>query len=131
MTLADLKRMANSNTKKAVVTYRYGKDIPERLQGVRPIVRANSVAIFFQNADGRESELRIDSAKLVEYDGKHITLYEAGERELTDDEKEIKRQEQAYLDEKYKENPYNSGYWAKNVFTTSTKNICILQAGTP
>ena len=89
MTLAQLKRDAKSGTLKAEMVYRFGEDIPERLQGVRDIVGANSVAIFFRNADGRKSELQIKRASLVEYSGDKLTTYRAGKRELNAKEKAV------------------------------------------
>lgn len=89
-TLAQLKRDANSGKLKAVMTYRFGaQEIPERLRGVRPIVRANSVGIFFRNADGRESELEIKTAALCEYTDEKLTIYQPGERPLNEQEQRV------------------------------------------
>ena len=77
MKLADLKRDAASGKIKLELVERYGKtgeEIPERIRGIRTVSKINTVAIFLANADGVESELRFDSAKLVEYDGKSLTI---------------------------------------------------------
>jgi hypothetical protein len=84
-TLAELKREANAQSISAEI----GEEIPERLRGIRKATRANTVSIFFQNADGRESELSIKAANLIDYDGDTLTIYEAGEREPTAEEKAI------------------------------------------
>lgn len=118
-TLAELKRDAQSGKYKAEMTYHFGKPIPERMKGFRPIVRSNSVAIFFKNADGKESELRIDSAKLIEYDGETVAFYSPLEREPN-------AEEQAVLDgvkaiyEKYKDE-YNGGYWQVKDYVAKSK----------
>jgi hypothetical protein len=86
-TLAELKRDAKSGKLFAEMTVFCGGDeIPERLRGVRQIVDSNSVGIFFLNANGKKSELRIPSASLIEYTGESIILYGAGLRELTSEE---------------------------------------------
>jgi len=84
--LAQLKRDANSGKLSAELVYRFGAEIPERLQGVRKITRSNSRAIFFQNADGRESECRILSAALCEYSENTIKIFRFGSRPLSAEE---------------------------------------------
>ena len=60
-----------------------------------------------------ESELRFDSAKLVEYDGKSLTIYERGERDLTEQEKKILADWQKIEDDYYQRNPHGDAYWKK------------------
>lgn len=81
-----IRDIANGNMS-AEMVYRFGEEIPERLKGVRPLLRSNSVAVFFRNADGRESELRLPKANLFEYDGERLKIYRGGERELTEKER--------------------------------------------
>jgi len=87
-TLAELKRIAKANTHEAKMVYRFGEEIPEKLSGWRWIVDSNSVSISLLNNDNKKSELRIDAAALIEYDGSSITLYNAGLRELNAEEKD-------------------------------------------
>lgn len=111
MTLAQLKREANAQSISAEMIYRYGEEIPERLRGIRKATRANTVSVFFQNADGRESELSIKAASLIEYDGETLTIYEAGTRELTEEETRILNKanaERAAYEAKY---PYSESYF--------------------
>ena len=115
-TLADFKRDAASGKIKLELVERYGKtgeEIPERIRGIRTVSRINTVAIFLANENGVESELRFDSAKLVEYDGKSLTIYERGERDLTEQEKKILADWQKIEDDYYKQNPYGDAYWKK------------------
>ena len=108
MTLAQLKRDAKSGTLKAEMVYRYGEAIPERLTGVRDIIGANSVAIFFKNKDGNKSELRIKKAALVEYEKDRITLYSAGKRPLNAAEKAVMDEWQQITEtDDYKKRSYN------------------------
>lgn len=89
-TLSDLKRDAKSGKLFGVMTVRCGSsDIPERLAAKRQIIDANSVAIFFMMADGKKSELRIDRASLLEYTEDSLTLYNAGFRDLNEQEQAI------------------------------------------
>lgn len=112
MTLAQLKRDANSGNMALELIERFGKtgdEIKETMRGIRKVSRSNTVGIFLINNDGKESELTIRSAKLIEYDGKTLTIFEAGHREPTDEEKSIL----AKRDELYKkyEDTYNGGFW--------------------
>lgn len=116
MKLADLKRDAASGKIKLELVERYGKtgeEIPERIRGIRTVSKINTVAIFLANADGVESELRFDSAKLVEYDGKSLTIYERGERDLTEQEQKILADWQKIEDDYYQRNPHGDAYWKK------------------
>ena len=119
-TLADFKRDAASGKIKLELVERYGKtgeEIPERIRGIRTVSRINTVAIFLANENGVESELRFDSAKLVEYDGKSLTIYERGERDLTEQEKKILADWQKIEDDYYKQNPYGNAYWKKRTIS--------------
>ena len=116
MTLAELKRDAAAGKIAFELTERFGKtgeDIPEGLRGIRTVQKVNSVAIFLLNKKGKSSELRFDSAKLVEYDGKSLTIYEAGERPLTEQEKNILAEWQKIQDDYCKKYPYSNCYWEK------------------
>lgn len=119
MTLAQLKRDANSGKMSLEMTERYGStEIIERLRGIRKVKKANSVAIICINLDGQESELRINSAKLIDYDGKHLTVYTAGTREPSAEEKSVLLNKNAI----YKEyaDTYGGGYWqVKDMFAKS------------
>ncbi len=118
--LAQLKRDANSGTLSAELVYRFGMEIPERLKGVRKITRSNSRAIFFQNADGRESECRIISAALCEYSEDTIKIFRFGSRPLSAEESSVLSawgvEEEQYM----VRNPHwfygNGLYWKKKAF---------------
>ena len=90
-TLADLKRDAKSGTLEGRIDFHsmWQDGLPERLQGWRRLVDSNSVAIFFQNADGKKSELRLEKSSLVEYDENSLTVYFAGYRDLNDAERRV------------------------------------------
>lgn len=115
-TLADLKRDAANGKIKLEMVERFGKtgnEIPETLRGIRTVSKVNTVAIFLTNNDGVESELRLDSAKLVEYDGETLTIYKRGERGLTEQERKILADWQKIEDDYYQSNPYGDVYWTK------------------
>lgn len=89
-TLADLKRDAKSGQYEVKMIVRCGStEIPEVLSGWRKMVDSNSVAVFVKANDGRKSELRLGKASLVEYDGETLTIYNAGYRDYTDEEKKV------------------------------------------
>lgn len=91
-TLADFKRDAASGKIKLEMVERYGntgEEIPERYRGIRAIQSVNTVEIMLETADGLTSSLDFPPAKLIEYDGKSLTIYERGERDLTEQERKI------------------------------------------
>lgn len=115
MSLAELKRQARAGKIKFEMIERYGKtgdEIPEYCRGIREVARVNTVAIILVTADGKESELRFDSAKLVEYDGKSLTIYAAGERDVTAEEQAVLDGAQKIMNRHLKVNPYgDGGFW--------------------
>lgn len=125
-TLAELKREVNTGKLKFEMIYRFGVAIPEKMQGLRQATRASSVAIMLLNNQGQESELRIDTAKLIDYDGETLTVYQAAERDLTEEEKAIKAKEVAYVDEYLKRNPYGEPYWQEVAFYKEHKDFAYL-----
>ena len=103
-TLAQLKRDAKSGKLFAEMIIFHGlNNIPERLQGERQVIDSNSVGIKFLNSDGKKSELRIESANLIEYTDENITVYKKGERELTEQEKAIFDKWETLRDKKQEE----------------------------
>ena len=114
-TLAELKREAAAGTIKFEMTERYGETgdkIPERCRGIREVKRVNTVGIMLVTADGKESELRFDSAKLVDYNGEFLTIYAAGERDVTAEEQAVLDGAKAIQDRHLRVNPYgNGGFW--------------------
>ena len=111
--LSQLKKDANTGKLRAEMVYRFGEEIPERLRGIRPVLRANSVALIFQNNDGKESELRIERAALCEYDGDSLKLFGYGERDLTAEEESVLSAVNAEMKRWYEQYPYCNGYWHK------------------
>ena len=85
-TLAQLRRDAKSGTLVMEMVEHFGRtgdQIPPRLRGPRPLVDANSVSVFFLNADGKKSACDIARASLVDYDDEGLTVYRFGHRPLT------------------------------------------------
>lgn len=117
-TMAQLKREAKNGGLYLEILERYGsaENIRETMKGKREVVGANTVAIFLKNTDGCKSELRFSSASLVEYTEETLTIYEAGERDLTVEEKafldEWERIEKEYIER----NPDSDTYWKKKFY---------------
>ena len=115
-TLAQFKRDAASGKIKLEILEWFGKtgdEIPKRIRGIRTVSKVNTVAIFLVNDDGVESEMRLDSANLVEYDGESLIIYMRGERDLTEQERKILTDWERIEDEYYRKNPYGESYWKK------------------
>jgi len=114
MTLADLKRDATLGKIKLELIERYGQTgetIPPRCRGIRKVIKTNSVEMTLETTDGQKSYLRYPAAGLMEYDGEMLTIYQAGERELTDEEKRIEDEFRRMQSEYYEKNPYGNFYW--------------------
>lgn len=82
-TMAELKREANSGKMALELVERYGStEIIDRLKGVRPVIKANSVGLILRNMDGQESHMDIKKASLMEYDGETLKVFTPGTRPL-------------------------------------------------
>lgn len=127
--LAQLKRDAKTGKYKYKMIYRYGQEIPERLQGIRTLVDSNSVSISFLNLNGEKSELNIRSAKLIDYTDDSIVVYGIGKRDLNDVEKKVMDEwEQICQTPEYQKQSEvdmytdsSSTYWKKKFFFTNKK----------
>lgn len=116
MTLAELKRNAAQGNMSLELIERYGDTgdaLPILLRGVRKVIKVNSVGLSMLCSDGHSSEMRFKSAKLVEYDGDTLTIYEAGQRDLTEQEKQILAEWERIQAEYIARNPYSDTYWKK------------------
>ena len=89
MNLSEFKRKAQNGDIKLKLVYRFGEEIPEKLSGIRKVISVNTVGIKLSTTDGKSSELRFDFASLADISDSMITLYNAGERELTGEEQLI------------------------------------------
>ena len=113
-TLAELKREANSGKLYLELIERYGATgdgIPEALRGIRYVKGANSVALNIQNKFGQESEIRIERAALMEYTGETLMIYEAGLRDLTEQEQQILSGWAKEEAEYYRRYPWGDSFW--------------------
>ena len=119
--MAQLKRDVLSGKMSLALIERFGgndeKHIPERMKGNRKVIGMNTVAIKLLNHDGKESELRLESASLTEYDGETLTIYNAGLREPTEQEKDTLNKANQIVKEYNEKYPFgNGGFWIKKEF---------------
>lgn len=131
-TLADLKRDAANGKIKFELMERYGKtgdEIPEKLRGIREVEKVNTVGILLRSAEGKTSELSFVSAKLIEYDGKTLIVYQAGERELNEMEKLILAKWERVQKEYEEKNPYCNSYWKMKEFFNKKNCPCPYLSG--
>jgi hypothetical protein len=82
-TFTDLKRALVPGAK-LILVERFGK--PENQERIIKKVQTNAIAF---DKNGTLSWLPFPTASLVEFDGKRVTFYGQGLRELTEDEKRI------------------------------------------
>lgn len=90
-TLAKFVRDAKAGMSLELIE-RFGKtgdEILERLRGERKITKVSTYKMELINAQGQTSYLCFNSAKLVEYDGEYLTVYDPIRRELTSDEQHV------------------------------------------
>lgn len=118
--VAELKRNANTGRMCLELVEYYGKTgsaIPPNQMGVRRVIGSNSRALKILTANGGESELTIESAKLIEYTGTTLTVYNIGVREPT--------REERFVIDKWKKRAKVLGncnlYYAKKSFFSKTK----------
>lgn len=78
--------------------------------------KVNTVGITLVTTDGLKSIFYFPPAKLIDYDGKFLTIYERGERNLTEQEREILADWQKIEDDYYQKNPYGDAYWKKKEY---------------
>ena len=115
-TIADLKRDVKSGNMSMEMLEWYGKtgeDIKPILRGIRKVEGANSVALLLRNNEGNTSELRIKYATLIEYDGENLTVYDAGHRDLTVEEKNILAEWERIEKEYLEKNPFAEIFWKR------------------
>lgn len=114
-TIAQLKRDANSGKMFLELINRYGEIPPEKMQGQRHVTRASTMAIFL-DTNGKESELQLPRANLVEYTDDRLIIYTAGERDLTESEKAFleKAKQESY--EYTKGDIYMNDFWHMQKF---------------
>lgn len=118
-TLADFKRdVANRKIKFEMIEHfgKTGDEIPARCRGIRTVQSSNTVGATLVTVDGLTSSLDFPPAKLIEYDGKSLVIYDRGERELTEQEMEILAEWQKLENEYYEKNPHGNAYWKKQQF---------------
>lgn len=119
MSLAHLIRDAKSGHMSLEMTFRYGEEPPEYMQGKRRVCGVNTVALFLETPafSTGQSELRITKAGLTEYDGSTLKVYEPGYRDPTPEERAELEACQKQVDHAIEVDPYgSSGYWAKVAF---------------
>ena len=117
-TLAELKRDANTGRMSLEMIEWYGKTtedegFPDRLKGVRKVLKSNTVALILLNANGNTSEMRFNSAKLIEYTDNSLIVYAPAQRDLTDEESRILKECERMQKEYYEKNPYGEFYWKR------------------
>ena len=89
-TIADLKRDLSIGTGMEMLKL-YDREIPEKLQGVRYVVKvkSNGIELNKDKDATKGSFLDYPRASLCDYDGETLTVYDSGSRELTVEEKNI------------------------------------------
>ena len=81
-TRAQLIRDAKSgNMSLEMIEYYGNKNVPPRVQGIRKVIKINSVDMLLKQSDGEVSHLSIPKASLMDYIGNKLFIYAGGYRE--------------------------------------------------
>ena len=121
-TLAQLKRDANSGKMSVILMWRFGAtgdNLPPNLRGMRKVLKANSVGLVVET-NGKGSTLYIDSAKLVDYDGKFLTVYRAGYRVPTAEERFVLNTWNSMETEYFQKNPFGDCFGKRKAYFASS-----------
>jgi hypothetical protein len=99
-TLADFKREMIIG-KKMMMTSAYGKTEGGKIGMERHIIKTQTNGVYLaRDPNSKEgSWLDYPKASLMEYDGKTLKTYDAGYRELTDEEKKVNKNMPSHLKE--------------------------------
>ena len=122
-TLAQLKRDADSGRMSVMLLWRFGAtgdSIPQNLRGIRKIIRANSVGLIIET-NGQESMLHIASAKLIDYDGKILTVYRPAYRPVTAEERFVLNTWNSYETQYFQKNPFGNTYGKRKEYFASSR----------
>lgn len=105
LTLAQFKRDAATGKMGLELLERFGKKSEDFY--ICPVVEVHQKFVVLKKKDGRTSQLDLNYASLVEYDGETLKVYSVGLRELTDLEKSVMDGWKKITDtEEYKEQAY-------------------------
>ncbi len=79
----------------------------------RKIVKVQTNAIYLEGSEnnGKGSYLEIPAASLIEYDGNTLKIYDAGIREMDEEEKKNCKLADEERKRYQKENPYSDSFW--------------------
>lgn len=87
----------------------------QRPQNLRPraIVKVQTNAVYLEGEEnnGAGSYLSIPAASLIEYDGNTLNIYNAGIREMNEEEKKNAREADEERKRYAEEAPYSDGFW--------------------
>lgn len=121
MTKADFMRDVKSGLKLRLIggfNYEWiKKRRPQHLKS-RRISKIQSNAIYLEGEEngGQGSYLEIPPASLMEYDGKILSIYLPGIREMTQEEKDNIQKAKNEQEKFKKEHPYNDDFWHMKEF---------------
>lgn len=105
LTLAQFKRDAGTGKMGLQLLERFGKKVEDFY--ICPVIEVHNKFVVLKKKDGRTSQLDLDYASLVEYDGEMLKVYSIGLRDLTDLEKSVMDGWKKITDtEEYKEQAY-------------------------
>lgn len=121
MRYSELKRLAGTEALSLELIEWHGGDVPERLKGIRRVLWPRSYGFDLMCMNDTISELRIESAKLVDCDGNYLTVFKPAERPLTEEEQNILQEWKQREEEYFKYNPMGDSYWKKKSFFANSQ----------
>lgn len=119
MSLAQLKRDAADGKMRLELHERFGRkadEIPDNLKGIRKVLAVKSNHFVLSAKETSVSKLHYRSAKLVDYDGENLIIYNPGVRKPTAEEMQLLEEWNNQEKDFYKNNPYGNIYYRKKSF---------------
>ena len=95
------------------VNYEWIKEKRPQNLNARSIVKVQTNAIYLEGQEnrGKGSYLGLPAASLMDYDGKVLSIYNPGIREMNEEEKDNVAKADAERERYQKENPYSDSFW--------------------
>lgn len=116
-TKAEFMREAKTNNIKLKLiggrNYEWIKEKRPQNLNPRAIVKVQTNAIYLEGEEnnGEGSYLSIPAASLIEYDGNVLNIYNAGIREMNEEEKSNAQKAEIERKRYAEQNPYGNDYW--------------------
>ena len=111
-----MRDIKSTNIKLRIIggaNFEWIKDKKPHYLNPRAIVKVQTNAVYLEGPEnnGKGSYLPIPPASLIEYDGKTLSIYDPGMREMTEEEKRNLKDAENERKRYQEQNPYVDSFW--------------------